>query len=107
VLTKVTNRALPSSQLDMSLFYRANMSVKLYFQQNWRRDVRVFQTEHLTEFRKFAKQVKQVLKLRDSEHIVLKWQGSVSISLSLLPIYFYASTKTNNCDINCLTDSDN
>ena len=67
------------------------MSVKLYFQQNWRRDVRVFQTEHMSEFRKFSKQVKQVLKLRDSEHIVLKWQGQRNITLLFIIIFHFVS----------------
>ena len=58
------------------------MSVKLYFQQNWRRDVRVFQTDHQTEFRKFSKQLKQVLKLRDNQNIVIKWQGTFNVFIS-------------------------
>lgn len=65
----------PSSKMSKAtLAPKSGMSVKLYFQQNWRRDVRVFQTDHQTEFRKFSKQLKQVLKLRDNQNIVIKWQ---------------------------------
>jgi len=53
---------------------RSEMNVKIYFQQNWRHEVRVLQTDNTSDYRKFLKQLKTLLKIRDNKQVIVKYQ---------------------------------